>query len=117
MNNHAHGLVWYRSDLRCYDHEALSTALRQCKYVSALYILSPKQWADHGLGNNKINLLLRSLTQLHAQLSRLNIALQIKTSNDFDGQLDTLIKHVTDHKVDALYFNEEYELNEKQRDL
>ncbi len=111
-------LVWFRSDLRINDNPALSHASRDAtKGVIAVFVASPTQWRDeHDLSDAKADLILRTLSVLSADLKRLNIPLKIVRADPFDRVPDALQALAREHEIDSLYFNDEYELNERNRD-
>ena len=111
-------LVWFRADLRTRDNPALSRASRDAdRGVIAVFIICPGQWLEeHDLSDAKADLILRTLGTLSADLERLNIPLLILEHDRFDQTPSTLLDLARAHGCDALYFNDEYELNERERD-
>ncbi len=108
-------LVWFRNDLRTTDHPALHGAA-QGAHVTAVYLLTPVQWQQHGLSDFKIALILRSVDRLSEQLSQLGISLQICTAKDFVQAPEAILKCAQSLGADALFFNEEVAINESRRD-
>ncbi len=117
-----HALVWFRSDLRTSDNPALHHAVSDARGhagsggVIAVFIISPGQWREHDWAPVKVDFILRHLRELSASLSRLNIPLLIRTTPRFAGQPRLLLDLARERGCGALYFNEEYEVNEARRD-
>ena len=61
-------LVWLRTDLRILDNPALFSAA-DSGHVTALFLLTPKQWQVHGIAPRKIAFILRSLDTVSEQLA------------------------------------------------
>lgn len=109
-------LVWLRSDLRTQDHPALWTACQQDEPVIALFMLTPQQWREHGWGVRRIDWLLRNLTQCAAELAALGIPLHLLSMDDFSQAPDQLSEFCRQHQIRQVYWHQEYEWNERQRD-
>ncbi len=106
-------LMWFRSDLRVYDNPALSAAMAAGPTL-AVYVITEAQWQLHGIAPAKRSLILRQLACLADELSALNVPFIILSSGDFKqlpAQLGALIEQ---HGVQRLFFNYEYEVNERQ---
>lgn len=110
-------LVWFRADLRTHDHPALHHAARDSGgAVVAAFIVSPQQWRRHDWAGVKVNFMLRSLRALSESLAKLNIPLVIDQTPLFAGQPGLVLDIARRHGCGAVYFNEEYEINEASRD-
>ncbi len=110
-------LVWLRRDLRVADNPALYHAANACKQgVLGVYLISPGQWKDHDDAPCKIDFWIRNLSKLKRELEKLNIPLVIATAHRFDQAEPVLSALAIRHGCDALYFNREYEVNERRRD-
>lgn len=108
-------LVWFRSDLRIHDNEALVSALADGPTV-ACFVISAKQWRQHDVGNARLSFLLRTLTQLAADLAKLRVPLKILRAPLFADVPAVLSRFVRKHKVQGVHFSAEYPLNERKRD-
>ncbi|MEM7221104.1 MAG: FAD-binding domain-containing protein [Pseudomonadota bacterium] len=108
-------LVWFRNDLRVEDNPALSTAMRAGP-TAACFVLSPAQWREHDVGDNRLSFLLRCLQSLQAELTALNVPLTVLNAERFADVPETLGRFVARNKIDALYLNHEYPWNEARRD-
>lgn len=110
-------MVWFRSDLRLGDNPALHRACSDASGgVVAVYAVTPKQWAAHDDAPIKVDFRLRNVKLLSESLARKNIALRIIECPRFKDIPAKLLKLARDSACDALFFNREYEVNERQRD-
>lgn len=111
-------IVWFRSDLRTIDNPALSSALLSDPTlpVRAIFVVTEQQWKRHDWGDNKIGFVLQSVLSLSAELNKLNIQLDILTCPDYKSILPEFLRYFSKIQISALYFNREYELNERKRD-
>ena len=110
-------LVWFRRDLRILDNPALFEASKQSTDGTiALFIVTPSQWLEHDDAPCKVKFWLANLELLSAALAKLNIPLRIETCESFDEVPAVISKCLKKHKCDALFFNREYEVNERRRD-
>jgi deoxyribodipyrimidine photo-lyase len=110
-------LVWLRSDLRLRDNPALYHAARHARRgVVAVFALTPGQWTEHDWGDAKVEFLLRNLETLSHDLQEIGIGLLVERIDDFQGAPERLLRIAKRHRCDALYFNREYEVNERRRD-
>jgi deoxyribodipyrimidine photo-lyase len=110
-------LVWIRSDLRVRDNPALHAAAIQAERgVLAVFFVCPDQWAEHDWGSLRVDFVLRNVAALSQQLAGLNIPLRVETVPRFDDVPERLDALAAAHACTSLYFNREYEVNEKRRD-
>jgi len=110
-------LVWFRVDLRTRDNPALlAAAARATRGCLAVSLLAPEMWRRHGEGGVKIDFILRSLRALSSELDRLRIALLIRQAPAAADAPEALLRLAREHGCDALYFNRQLEVNERQRD-
>ncbi|HCD30935.1 MAG TPA: deoxyribodipyrimidine photo-lyase [Phycisphaerales bacterium] len=109
-------MVWFRSDLRVADNPALYHAAKSGLPVIGIFAPCIKQWQKHDWGANKINYVLRQVAALNEQLAKLNIPLLKLDATDFVSIPGAMIKLVKKHHAKAVYFNDELEVNEEQRD-
>lgn len=112
-----HILVWFRSDLRITDNRALHAACKETAGgVLGVFLIATKQWGEHDWGPPKVDFVLRSLASLSAELEKLNIPLLVRTADRFDDAPDQLLDVMRCYGCARLYYNEEYEYNERWRD-
>jgi len=110
-------LVWFRNDLRLADNPALHrAAVEATRGVVGAFLISPSQWREHDLADVKIDFILRSLEALQRELHKLSIPLLVETADKFEEAPDMLCDLALDHECDGLFYNREYEVNERRRD-
>ena len=115
-------LVWFRNDLRVRDNPALYQACEDARRgqkpcgVIAVAIICPQQWLSHDDSPNKVAFWLANLEQLKIELSALNIPLKVISGDLFSSVAPSLLELSKRYHCDGLYLNEEYCLNEQQRD-
>ena len=110
------GVVWFRSDLRIDDNPALTNALNSCDAVLAIYIFSQSQWEIHNESNIKHEFLLNNLTKLQESLSTLNIPLIAFNTDSYKTLPQDLSSFAVERKIDHVFCNNEFGLNEALRD-
>ena len=112
-------VVWFRQDLRVKDNPALlhsaEYAAEQGKVIG-LYIEATKQRESHHDSRAKIGLTYDSLLELRKELNKLNIPLHIVKATSFENQINVLQTWIKKEEADALFFNNEYPVNELERD-
>lgn len=136
-----HVLHWFRRDLRTHDNTALAHAselvsrlqashlqaseLKVSKLkanapqtkLSAVFVVPPKQWAEHDMSAVQVDFIFRTLAVLQADLyQQYGIALHILYADDFASGNDKLMRFVEEQKVTHVLANSEYEVNEQRRD-
>ena len=110
-------LMWFRADLRVEDNTALHHACADADAgVVAVSAICPDQWREHDWGGPKVDFVLRNLAMLSAKLAKLEIPLLLINLPRFDQVPAALLELAQRHTCDALYHNEEYEVNELRRD-
>ncbi|MBL8745847.1 MAG: deoxyribodipyrimidine photo-lyase [Phycisphaerae bacterium] len=110
-------LVWFRRDLRTKDNTALFEASRAAtRGMVAAFVVCAEDWRRHDDAPVKVDLWLRTLRELSCALAALNIPLIILESRT-PGRIGTVLLELADRaECDALFFNEEYEVDERARD-
>lgn len=110
-------LVWFRNDLRVLDNPALANACKdQNARVIALYIATPKQWKMHYMSARQANFIHARLVELQRELIELNIQLLYQSCNNFTDSIDVIDRICQEHQVNQLFYNRQYEYNERKRD-
>ena len=114
-------LMWFRADLRLRDNPALHSACRAATAdpsggVVAVFTICPAQWQQHDWANMRVAFLLRTLRELQGALADRQIPLRIVTVPEFADVPRALVGLANDVRAQALYFNDEYEINERRRD-
>lgn len=109
--------MWFRSDLRVRDNTALSEACRAADAgVIAVFAICRRQWQDHDWGPARVHFVLRNLADLSASLEKLEIPLRLIDAPRFSDVPEKLLALARRHGCDGIWFNREYEVNERSRD-
>lgn len=109
-------LIWFRRDLRVSDNPALFNACAEKKGVIGIHITTPKTWVSHHMGEPQQQWLVENLNDLEKELASLNIPLLRVQTNYFSECPKLLLELARKHAVDELYYNLEYEWDERRRD-
>lgn len=110
-------LVWFRADLRTHDNAALSRATRGSPDGTiGVFLIADEQWAEHDWAGVRVAFMLRTLSALSTSLAKLNIPLLIRRAPRFSDAPGVLTGVMREHGCGALWFNREYEVNERRRD-
>ena len=112
----AKGLVWFRTDLRLDDNPALNAALSEYEEVLAIYIFSQPQWEAHNESNIKHEFLINNLILLKDSLECLGIPLIAINTESYKTLPKDLSSFCTDQTIDHVFWNNEFGLNEANRD-
>ncbi|WP_140919462.1 deoxyribodipyrimidine photo-lyase [Limnobaculum xujianqingii] len=111
-------LMWFRADLRVHDNLALAAACSSGDVdVLALFIAPVKQWQQHAMSPRQAAFMQSQLNALQQALAQKGIPLMVKQVDDFTASIDTLREVCETHKVTSLFYNYQYEFNERQRDV
>lgn len=111
-------LVWFRRDLRLHDNLALAAACRdRSAQVLALYISTPGQWKAHDMAPRQAAFVNAQLNALQAALAEKGIPLLFHEVADFAASVDTVKRVCLQYDVSRLFYNYQYEINERQRDV
>ncbi|MCA4824518.1 deoxyribodipyrimidine photo-lyase [Serratia sp. JUb9] len=110
-------LVWLRNDLRITDNKALHAACSDPQaQVVALFIATPQQWRQHEMAPRQAAFIYANLLPLQSQLAQRGIPLVVHQCDDFADSVRWLTDYCRTTGVDALFYNRQYELNERRRD-
>lgn len=110
-------LVWMRNDLRIHDNYALHAACRNANVnVIALYIATPEQWKSHSMAPKQAEFIWQSLQDVQQALAEKGIPLHYRQCDDFSASVKTLTEFCQAHQVDRMFYNYQYEVNERARD-
>ncbi|MDP5210622.1 deoxyribodipyrimidine photo-lyase [Microbulbifer sp. 2205BS26-8] len=112
----ARGLVWFRSDLRMQDNSALYHASQCCEYLAALFIACPHNWKSHGEGDALVAFRMACLHELQTRLQTRNIPLYYLNISTFSQVPKALQKVALRLKIEGVFANAEYPINEQRRD-
>lgn len=109
-------LVWFRRDLRIEDNPALYAASQSMAGVIALHITTPQTWQNHNMSIAQQYWLSQNLEALTGELNQLGIPL-IQRKTAYFSDTDKLIYQLCkEYNIDEVYFNLEYEWDERRRD-
>jgi deoxyribodipyrimidine photo-lyase len=110
-------LVWFRADLRVHDNFALAAACRSsAASVKALFIATPEQWSSHAMAPRQASYLKAHLNALQQTLAEKGIPLIYREVKDFSASVDAVACVCKEEKVSHLFYNYQYEINERLRD-
>lgn len=110
-------LIWLRNDLRITDNRALHAACDDPEAkVLAVFIATPRQWQQHGMAPRQASFIHANLLVLQQALAQRAIPLFFHQCDDFSASVDWLAAFCRQQQVDALYYNRQYEINERERD-
>ena len=113
-----HRLIWFRDDLRVTDNAAVSAAL-DCDpntRISAVFLTAESDWASFGYGPNRLYYTQQLLTALSTSLASLGICLTVIRLKTYHDQVAWIGRFCATECVSDLYFNQEYQWNERLRD-
>lgn len=74
-------VVWFKRDLRVYDHAALAAAAASGEAVLPLYIIEPELWTQPELSGRHFEFLLECLADLDASLSQRGAPLVVRVGD------------------------------------
>ena len=107
-----HGLVWLRRDLRFDDHSALIHASENCSRLSLIFIFDENITESLSDDDERIAFIKESLMNLALQAGTIKHPVSV-----FRGKPELILPGIiSDNKIDALFFNEDYEPYAVQRD-
>lgn len=110
-------LMWFRADLRIQDNSALFYASRECRDgVVACFTATPETWQAHDKSACQVDMILRQLVEVKAACEKLNIPFVFLKLKRFDDCPEALFKLMQKHHIEKLYFNKQYEFDERKRD-
>lgn len=110
-------LVWFRRDLRVADNKALFAACEDTDAeVAALFTATPQQWHQHGVAEQQIAFIHAHLKTLKQELATLGIPLMVYTCDTYEQAAQWVSGICLEENASALFFNNEYEINERERD-
>jgi deoxyribodipyrimidine photo-lyase len=102
--------------LRVRDNIALVEARRAANETIGVVLICPEQWREHDWGAPKVDFVLRNVQALATSLSERGIPLRVREAPTFAQAPGVLLDLASHEKCEGLFFNREYEVNEKRRD-
>ncbi|MBR7793168.1 deoxyribodipyrimidine photo-lyase [Undibacterium sp. FT147W] len=105
-------LVWFRRDLRCFDHAALYQALRHSKEVICVFIFDQTILKHLPANDRRVRFIHDSIIELQQEIGKLGGSLLV-----IHGDPATEIPRVAEQlQVNAVFTNHDYEPAALQRD-
>lgn len=108
-------LIWFRSDLRIHDNEALYKATQNGQTI-ALFIVCHNEWEKHHDARLKLAFMWRNLQALSQALADKNIPLKIFEVDSWHDVPKCIEDFMEAHNISSLYFNHEVGIDEVERD-
>ena len=105
-------LVWFRRDLRAFDHAALHHALRASGAVYCVFVFDTAILAGLPRGDRRVRFIHASVRELDAELRRLGGGLLVRHG----AARDVIPALAAELGVDAVYANTDYEPGALARD-
>ncbi len=95
---------------------ALHHASKRPGSTFAIYFITPKQWQAHDEAACKVAFWIENLLLLAEDLESLGIPLRVVRCDDYSKIPSQLVKFASETDSSAIFFNAEYEVNERRRD-
>jgi deoxyribodipyrimidine photo-lyase len=113
-----HRLLWFRDDLRVNDNAAVSAALAcdPSTQITAVFLSADDEWTSFGYGENRLYYTEQLLKSLAQELAQRGIQLQVIRLSDYKSQARWISDYCQRDRVTDIYFNQEYQWNERMRD-
>jgi deoxyribodipyrimidine photo-lyase len=113
-----HRLLWFRDDLRVNDNAAVSAALHcdPTTQITTVFLTADDEWATFGYGANRLYYTEQLLKSLAHELAQRGIQFQVIRLSDYASQIRWITDYCRRERVTDLYFNQEYQWNERMRD-
>ena len=105
-------LVWFRRDLRTYDHAALHHALKECERVFCVFVFDTTILAGLPRVDRRVEFIWCALAELDASLRENGGALIVRHGDP----VDEIPRLVTRLEIDAVYVNRDDEPDAIARD-
>jgi deoxyribodipyrimidine photo-lyase len=112
MMNMSNSLVWFRRDLRAFDHAALHRALTSSKRVYCVFVYDSDILAQLPRDDRRVRFIHASLASLEAELRRLGAYLIVRQGRP----LEVIPALATGLGVDAVFVCADYEPDAVDRD-
>jgi deoxyribodipyrimidine photo-lyase len=112
VENHSTALVWFRRDLRDFDHAALSRALQGHARVYCAFVFDTDILASLSRQDRRVDFILRALRELDAALWQKGGGLIVRHAR----AVETIPRLAAELDVVAVYVNRDYEPFARQRD-
>ncbi|CAL4043034.1 Deoxyribodipyrimidine photo-lyase [Buchnera aphidicola (Anoecia corni)] len=111
-------LMWFRSDLRLTDNEALYTACKNKKdKVLGLFTSLPKQWKKNNMSYKKSQFIYEHIFNLSKEMFKIGIIFYYYEVNSNSVLKKLIVKFCLKHKINSVFYNYQYEHIEKECDV
>lgn len=106
-------ILWFRRDLRLRDNPAFVHSVQKGSVI-AVYVLCESQWNIHSVSLVQRTFMVAQLKELERTLGKKGIPLVILNGDDFISAPSILMAFAKKEQCSSIFFNEEYELNERR---
>jgi len=114
-------LIWLRNDIRLTDNPALIAAVERANQdhcpLLALFIRCPDQDRLHCRAQSQSDFLDAHISDLINRLEKLNIKSMVKSVPLFADVPKVFSELLQSHKIETIFLNKEYLVNERKRDF
>ncbi|KAI1960306.1 DNA photolyase phr1 [Ophidiomyces ophidiicola] len=111
---------WFKSDLRLLDNRALHSAYLTAQEhkvpLVCLYIFSPEDLNAHLVSPARVDMILRTLSQLQRELAERDIPLYVETQESRKNIPKRIVELCQEWGSQHLFANLEYEVDELRRE-
>jgi deoxyribodipyrimidine photo-lyase len=108
----SNSLVWFRRDLRAFDHAALHHALARSQRVHCVFVFDTAILDSLPRDERRVRFIHASVAELDAELRQLGGALIVRHGR----AEDEVVRLAAELEVDAVYANGDYEPQARARD-
>lgn len=105
-------LVWFRRDLRCFDHAALFAAMKQSQSVFWVFIFDKTILDSLPAYDRQVQFIYQSVIELASEFEKMGGSLIVRYGNP-EQDIPNIAKEL---QVDAVMVNHDYEPQAQQRD-
>ncbi len=112
LTSYPKSLVWFRRDLRSFDHAALHAALKQSASVFCVFIFDKTILDLLPADDRRVQFIHQSVVELATELEKLGGSLIVRIGNP-EQEIPRLVEELG---VTALFFNHDYEPRANLRD-
>ena len=105
-------LVWFRRDLRSYDHAALYAGLKFSRNTHCVFIFDETILGKLPKNDRRVSFIHQSITELANELEKLGGGLLVR----YGDPIKLIPELVTELKINAVFANHDYEPYAQERD-
>lgn len=112
-------LIWFRNDLRISDNQAVHAACKNNidSKILAIFLAPIQQWKKYHISAKQINFIYENLSYLEEKLWEIDIHLIYHECTDFEDCINFLIYFCKNENIKEIFYNRQYEFDEKNRDF